>query len=73
MSMGGTYGTPSASTVPGSPQTQRMLPPQVVGGIDNGMYPGAQEGARVLGGSSGGVAAGPPGGIANNQMDRISR
>lgn len=43
-----------------------------VGGIDNGMYAGVEWGWSPLGGSSGGVAAGPPGGIANNQMSRIS-
>ncbi|HYG88482.1 MAG TPA: hypothetical protein VD978_19745 [Azospirillum sp.] len=49
------------------------IPPAVVGGIDNGDYPGARQGATVQAGSSGGVAAGPPGGIANNQLDRISQ
>ncbi len=44
-----------------------------IGGIDNGQYPGAMEGAAPTGGSSSGVGAGPPGGIANNQMDRISQ
>ncbi|WP_448191567.1 hypothetical protein [Azospirillum sp. sgz301742] len=44
-----------------------------VGGIDNGMYPGVERGWSPLGGSSSGVAAGPPGSFANNQMDRISQ
>ena len=50
----------------------RMGRAGMIGGIDNGMYPGVERGWSPMGGSSGGVAAGPPAGIANNQLDRIS-
>lgn len=67
-----TAGTSGASGVPhqaAAPRTTTVAP---TGGIDNGQYPGAMQGAAPTGGSSGGVGAGPPGGKANNQMDRIS-
>lgn len=63
------YGTPSDP----ANALARMGRAGPVGGIDNGMYPGVERGWSPLGGSSGGVAAGPPRGIANNQMDRISQ
>lgn len=66
-SSGGYSSMPSGAS---APRTSTIGP---IGGIDNGMYAGAMEGAAPTGGSSSGVGAGPPGGVANNQMDRISQ
>lgn len=70
----GTSGSSGAYTaVPSGTSGSRPVVPGPIGGIDNGEYPGARQGAVPTAGSSGGVGDGPPGGIANNQMDRISQ
>ncbi|WP_431854661.1 hypothetical protein [Azospirillum sp.] len=73
--MAGTYGAsgPYAAAPTGSSAPQRVVSVAPLGGIDNGQYPGAWEGAKAGSGSSNGVGDGPPGGIANNQMDRIAQ
>lgn len=65
-------GSSGSSTVPHSAAAPRTTTVGPIGGIDNGQFRGAMEGAAPTGGSSGGVGDGPPGGIANNQMSRIS-
>lgn len=67
----GTSGASGRDYTQGSGSSLSPAPSVVIGGIDNGMYPGADRGAVVMGGSSGGLPNGPPGGIANNQLDRI--
>jgi len=74
----GTAGTSGSSgsyaVVPsGSDAPPRAVAPGPLGGIDNGQYPGAREGAVASSGSSYGVGDGPPGGVANNHMDRIAQ
>lgn len=65
----GTSGSSGLSQPAAAPRTGTVGP---IGGIDNGQYPGARQGAAPTGGSSGGVGDGPPSGAANNQLDRIS-
>ncbi|PWC55157.1 hypothetical protein [Azospirillum sp. TSO22-1] len=70
--MAGTSG--SSGTYAALPSGSSAPPRAVgVGGMDNGQWLGAREGAVAGSGSSYGVGDGPPGGIANNQLDRIGQ